>query len=125
LKAEFDNEQKQVLDEMLLGLPGVQAGKMFGFPGYWTGGKLFACLFGPGVGFKLPPDRAGEALKKPGFSPFTPRGRRMAAWVQVVPKRPADLRQLESLFRESIEYVAGATAATARRPKPRGRGVRD
>ena len=117
MKAEFDNEQKQVLDEMLLGLPGVKAGKMFGFPGYWTGGKLFACLFGPGVGFKLPPDRAEAALKKTGFSPFTPRGRRMAAWVQVVPKRPGDLRRVEGLFRESLEYVGGLQSAARKRPR--------
>ena len=60
MKVEFDGAQKQVLDEMLLKLPGAKAGKMFGFPGYWTGGKLFACLFGPGVGFKLPPEVAFE-----------------------------------------------------------------
>jgi hypothetical protein len=107
MKVEFDGAQKQVLDEMLLKLPGAKAGKMFGFPGYWTGGKLFACLFGPGVGFKLPPERAAEMLKKPGFAPFTPRGKQMATWVMVTPKRAADLRRLDSLFRESLDYVSG------------------
>ena len=33
MKVEFDDAQKQVLDEMLLKLPGARAGKMFGFPG--------------------------------------------------------------------------------------------
>jgi hypothetical protein len=41
MKVEFDAAQRQVLDEMLLKLPGAKAGKMFGFPGYWTGGKLY------------------------------------------------------------------------------------
>lgn len=108
MMVEFDCGQKLVLDEMLLGLPGVRAGKMFGFPGCWAGAKLFACRFGPGVGFKLPPPRAAEVLKKPGFSPFTPRGRHMAARVMFEPKRRADLRRCESLFRESLEYVAGS-----------------
>jgi hypothetical protein len=92
---------------MLLKLPGAEAGKMFGFPGYWAGGKLFACLYGPGVGFKLPPERAAQALKEPGFVPFTPRGKQMAAWVMVKPKRAADLRRHESLFRESLDFVSG------------------
>jgi hypothetical protein len=115
MKVEFDAGQKRVLDEMLLGLPGVRAAKMFGFPGYWAGEKLFACLFGPGVGFKLPPARAAEALTMQGFRPFTPRGRRMAAWVMFVPKRPADLRRHEALFHESLQYVAGLRHAAGRR----------
>jgi hypothetical protein len=122
MKVEFDDAQKQVLDEMLLKLPGAKAGKMFGFPGYWAGGKLFACLYGPGVGFKLPPARAAEKLKKPGFSPFTPRGRVMAAWVMVTPERASDLRRLDSLFRESLDYVSGlgpvANKPPRRKPAP-------
>lgn len=114
MRVEFDGTQKQVLDELLLKLPGAKAGKMFGFPGYWTGGKLFACLFGPGVGFKLPPARATEMLKKPGFEPFTPRGRVMAAWVMFTPRRASDLRRLGALFRESLDYVSGLQPAAGR-----------
>ena len=117
MNVEFDNAQKQVLDEMLLKLPGAKAGKMFGFPGYWTGGKLFACLFGPGVGFKLPPERAAEMLKKPGFAPFTPRGKQMAAWVMFTPKRAGDLRRLAPLFRESLDYVSGLSPAQRKPPR--------
>ena len=111
MKIDFDKEQKQVLDEMLLMLPGTRARKMFGFPGYWTHGKLFACLFGPGVGFKLPPSTAAETLKRPGFAPFTPRGKQMATWVMFTPKRAGDLRRLEPLFRESLDYVSGLRSA--------------
>jgi len=117
VRAEFDDAQKQVLDEMLLRLPGAKAGKMFGFPGYWTGGKLFACLYGPGVGFKLPPERAAQALKEPGFVPFAPRGRAMSAWVMVTPKRAADLRKLEPLFRESLDFVSGLRPVTKKPPR--------
>ena len=98
-------------------LPGARAGKMFGFPGYWTGGKLFACLYGPGVGFKLPPSLAAEVLKKPGFVPFTPRGRAMAAWVMVTPKRAGDLRRLDSLFRESLDFVSGLRPVAKKPPR--------
>jgi len=120
MKVEFDERQKLVLDEMLLKLPGAKAGKMFGFPGYWTGGKLFACLFGSGVGFKLTPQRAAEVLKKPGFIPFTPRGRKMAAWVMVKPRRAAELRRLKPLFHESLDYVSGLgpRSETPRRRTP-------
>jgi hypothetical protein len=102
---------------MLLKLPGAEAGKMFGFPGYWAGGKLFACLYGPGVGFKLPPERAAQALKEPGFVPFTPRGKQMAAWVMVKPKRAADLRRHESLFRESLDFVSGLRPVAKKPPR--------
>jgi hypothetical protein len=121
MKVEFDAGQKKVLDEMLSDLPGVRPGPMFGFPGYWAGRKLFACLFGEGVGLKLPPRRAEEVLKKPGFSPFLPRGRRMAAWVMVTPRRPTDLKRFAGLFRESFEYVAGLRPAgkPPRRPAAR------
>jgi hypothetical protein len=67
-KVEFDDAQKLVLDEMLLNLPGAKAGKMFGLPGYWTGGKLFACLFGPGVGLKLPPARQVAQSERSGYN---------------------------------------------------------
>ena len=117
MKVEFDDAQKQVLDEMLLKLPGAEAGKMFGFPGYWTGGKLFACLYGPGVGFKLSPERAARALKEPGFVPFTPRGKQMTAWVMVKPKRAADLRRLEPLFRESLDFVSGLRPVAKKPPR--------
>lgn len=119
MQVEFDDAQKQVLDEMLLKLPGARAGKMFGFPGYWTGGKLFACLFGSGVGFKLPPSVATETLKKPGFAPFTPRGKQMAAWVMFTPKRAEDLRRLAPLFRESLDYVSGFQPMAKKSPRMR------
>ncbi|HTW90953.1 MAG TPA: hypothetical protein VMH22_04525 [bacterium] len=119
MKVEFDEGQKQVMDEMLLRLPGARPGKMFGFPGYWTRGKLFACLYGPGVGFKLPPSVAAQTLEKPGFAPFTPRGKQMAAWVMYTPKRPGDLRRLETLLRESLDYVSGLHPVAKKPPRAR------
>jgi hypothetical protein len=104
---EFKEGHKHLLDKLLPDLPRARAGKMFGFPGYYAGPKLFACLFGTGVALKLPPARVTELLKKPGFSPFLPRGRQMTGWLMFEPRKPADLRNLPALFRESLEYVAG------------------
>ena len=39
---------------MLLGLPGAKAGKMFGYEAYYVFGKMFACIYGDGVGIKVP-----------------------------------------------------------------------
>jgi hypothetical protein len=45
-------EHKAVLDDFLLTLPGVHAGKMFGYPAYYVNKKLFACVYGEGVGVR-------------------------------------------------------------------------
>ena len=42
-----------VLDGLLLAHPQVRAGRMFGYPAYYAGKKLCACLYEGGVGFSL------------------------------------------------------------------------
>jgi hypothetical protein len=116
MKVEYTAGHKQVLDKMLLGLPGVRAGKMFGFPGYYVGPKLFACVYGQGVALKLPQSRAEELIGSRGIEPFFPLGRRMKEWVMIKRKRSGGLRQLEKLFHESVDYVAGTPSTKRRRP---------
>jgi hypothetical protein len=54
----YETKHKEVLDAMLLGLPGVRAGKMFGYPAHHVDDQLFTCAYGPGVGVKVPEDFA-------------------------------------------------------------------
>jgi hypothetical protein len=105
--ADFNPQHKAVLDDFLLGHPHVRAGKMFGFPAYYAGGKLCICLYEQGVGVKLPEPSAAKLLKAdPKAVPFQPMGRRkMREWVQINLSRSEDYRQYKSVFEESIRHV--------------------
>jgi hypothetical protein len=54
VKPIFNKDHKDTLDSILLKLPEVKEGKMFGFPAYHIHGKLFACILEEGVCIKLP-----------------------------------------------------------------------
>jgi hypothetical protein len=106
MKAKWNEAVQPFVDELLLPLPGVRPGKMFGYPAYYTGRKMFACLYGPGVALKLPPADVDRLLGRTGMTRFNPMGRMtMRGWVMIVRKRPGDLRRLRDLFRASFEYV--------------------
>ncbi len=104
---------RAVLNELLLDLPGVVEGKMFGFPAYYVHGKLFACLYGEGVGLKVPGEIANRLLTERHVVPFQPLGRPpMREWVQINRPQAEDYRQDAALFRASAEFV-GTMAGTA------------
>lgn len=105
--ASFNPEHKAVLDDLLLGHPGVRAGKMFGFPAYYAGKKLCICLYEHGVGIKLPAQSAAHLLAAdPHAIPFQPMGKpKMREWVQINLSHSEDYRQYESVFDESIRHV--------------------
>lgn len=84
----FDPEHKNVLDALLLHLPGVTAGNMFRYPAYCVHRKLFACLYGDRVGIKVPEEIANSLLSKAYIVPFQPTGKpKMREWVICGTKR--------------------------------------
>jgi len=101
-----DETCRTVLSNLLAGLPGVREGKMFGFPAFFVGKKLFTCVYGDVVGFKVPEDMAVKLLEDPRFAPFQPRGRqKMREWVQF-PCTPHDeIDGYEQVLLASYEYV--------------------
>jgi hypothetical protein len=102
----YNEKHKEVLDAMLLGLPGVRAGKMFGYPAYYVEGKLFACVYGAGVGVKVPGDSAAELLQRPHIVPFQPQGKpQMHEWIQINRQHSADYRHDLDIFQLSLEFV--------------------
>lgn len=104
--ADFNPKHREVLDGMLLDIPGVKAGKMFGLPGYYIDGKLFACVWEDGVSLKVPEKVREELLKKRGVVPFVPmEGRPMKEWVLINRKDSRDYLKLEDAFISSVEYV--------------------
>lgn len=97
---------KKILDALLLGMPGVVAGKMFGYAAYYANGKLFACIYGEGVGVKLPEALASKLLARKHIVPFRPLGKpKMREWIQINRKRAADYRRDIGIFRTSAEFV--------------------
>jgi hypothetical protein len=104
---KYNSAHKAFLDNLLLNLPQVRSGKMFGFPAYYVGKKICICLYGQGVGVKLPEPSAKKLLElDQNVIPFQPYGRqKMRLWVQINLTRSEDYRQYMPVFEESIQHV--------------------
>jgi hypothetical protein len=70
IKPHYNQRHKEVLDSFLLKMPRVVPGKMFGYPAYYIGKKLFACLYEEGVGIKVPENFANSLIGKDGIISF-------------------------------------------------------
>lgn len=106
-KPVFNEKHKEVIDAILLSMPGVSPGKMFGYPAYYVNGKMFACLYENGIGLKVPEDLANDLVGKEGFTPFVPLGRkRMREWIQIDRDRPEEYIKDQEIFERSVEYVS-------------------
>ena len=101
-----ESNRKPALDALLLNIPGVTAGKMFGHSAYYVNGKLFACIYDEGVGVKVPEGLASKLLAKKHIVPFQPLGKpKMREWIQINRARPGDYRKDIGIFRASVEFV--------------------
>ena len=103
---KFNEKHKEILDSFLLEIPIVNPGKMYGYPAYYVGGKLFASLYNDGVCIKIPESRVKELLKKDGFFPFEPMGRKMREWIFITRENSEDYQKDRDIFEESIEFVS-------------------
>jgi hypothetical protein len=105
-KAKFNPEIKQIVDSILLNIPSVISGKMFGYPAYFVNKKLAACIYEKGVGIKVPQSIAGEMVGKEGITPFQPLGRvKMKEWIQINRENPEDYLKDIKTFEASVSYV--------------------
>ena len=103
----FNSEHKNALDALLLHRPNITAGKMFGYPAYYVHGKLFACVYGDGVGIKVPEDVARHLLNEEHIVPLQPTGKpKMREWVQINRLLLKDYK-LESMIRTIVAGRAG------------------
>jgi len=103
----FNPEHKELLDTMLLQIPGVRAGKMFGYPAYFVGRKLFACVYEDGVGIRVPEELALQLLSRPDVTPFRPMGKpKMRNWVQIAHGRSEDYRDDAEVLHAAVRFVA-------------------
>ena len=106
-KPNVEPDHKAILDSLLLNMPSVAEGKMFGYAAYYVNGKLFACIYGEGVGVKVPEEVANKLLSEKHVAPFQPLGKpKMREWIQINRARSADYRKDMGIFRTSVEYVS-------------------
>jgi hypothetical protein len=92
---------------ILTGHPGVREGRMFGYPAFFVGKRMFACAYGQGVGVKLPADRVCELLKRADILPFRPHGKAtMHEWVQINHTRSEDYAADRTLVLDAMHFVS-------------------
>jgi hypothetical protein len=106
-KSNIQSCHKAILDAVLLNIPDVVGGKMFGYPAYYVNGKLFACIYGEGVGVKVPEEVANKLLSEQHVIPFQPFGKpKMKEWIQINRVRSEDYQMDINIFHTSVEFVS-------------------
>jgi hypothetical protein len=101
----FRPDHKTALDAMLLGVPGVTPGHLFGHPSYKIVGKIFLSILEDGIILKLPPEALKAVLAGDHAEPFAPMGNVMKAWAYVHVKTPADYGPLQDIIQQALEFV--------------------
>ena len=104
---EVKNEPKKpILDSVLSQYENVRIGQMFGYPAYYVGRSMFACLYEGKVGLKLPEKSANEARTKQGISDFQPYGKpKMREWIQFDFDSEEELRRYSDLMDAAVLYA--------------------
>jgi hypothetical protein len=105
--AEYNKEHETVLENMMKGLSGAEAGRMFGFPAYLVNGKLAVGVKKEGIVAKIGAKRAQEMIGKPGVSKYEPLPGRV--WKDYV-LLTGSFDQYKNLFAEAVRYVQAETA---------------
>ena len=106
-KAKFNENHKKIIDAIFEEIPEVKPGKMFGYPGYYIGGKLFACIYMNGVGLKLPEKLANQLRERDYIDYFQPLGRKkMREWIQINRVKSEDYYKDKDVLFSSLSYVA-------------------
>ena len=102
----FRPGSNDVLDDVLLPIPGIKGGKAFGYPAYKVNGKIFCFVGDKSIALKLPMKRVQALIADlPEASPFEANGI-WKEWVSLQHDDPDDYRRHEDLFHESLEYVS-------------------
>ncbi len=112
-KVSFNERHKELLDSFLLNIPEVKPGRMFGYPAYYVRGKLFACVYGQGVGIKIPENLAQDLLvrRKKDIKPFQPMGKaKMREWVEIGRRESQGYLRDKDIFMSSIQFVSTLAA---------------
>ena len=85
--------------------PSVREGAMFGCPAAFVGSHLAFCVYGSGIGIKLPAERAAMLVDAGRAFAFQPYGRSaMREWVEIrIPRERVS--EIAPVLIEAIEYA--------------------
>jgi len=99
----------------------VREGAMFGCPAAFVGNHMAFCVYGSGIGIKLPAPRATALVEAGRAIAFQPYGRPpMREWVEIRISRDR-IAEIAGVLIEAVEYARqGAVPA----PAPAARSVR-
>ncbi len=98
--------KKPILDNFLSKYEMVRNGQMFGYPAYYVGRSMVACLYEGKIGLKVPENTATEARTKDGISDFQPYGKpKMREWIQFDFESEEGLRRHMGLIDSAIRYA--------------------
>ena len=101
------------LRQLLRGSALVCERSMFGYPAFCANRRMFACVYGDGVGIKLPAERVSELLKRPDAAPFRPHGKPvMREWVMLT-------REDSDAYADDLPILLEAVAYTAIKVAPK------
>ncbi len=85
--------------------PSVHEGAMFGCPAAFVGSHLAFCVYGSGIGIKLPADKAARLVQDGRAFAFQPYGRSaMREWVEVRITRDR-VDEIAPVLIEAVEYA--------------------
>lgn len=106
-------EIKKALDNLLIGIPMVTAGKAFGYLAYKVSGKVFAWVAGRGFSFKLPLARCRALIKgNPKLRPMEiATGIVWREWLSVEDVTAEECAEYLPFLEESIRFVNGEAPA--------------
>jgi hypothetical protein len=117
MSQHYHPDHKPVVDALLLALPDVATGQMFGHPSYKIAGKMFAALMLEGIILKLPKETISDILQRDNVSSFAPDGRPMTGWVLIEIAAPEGYAEYQPYFRQSYDFVASEATKTPKRKK--------
>ena len=86
--------------------PGVTSQPMFGVPAFFVEGRVFACVWGDGVGVRLSTETGQSVVGLRGLKSFTPFGRSpIRGWLQRDCTSDPDFAATQALCDAAYEYV--------------------
>jgi hypothetical protein len=105
--ARWRDDVLEVVGEHLDEVPAITRRTMFGVPAFFLEGRLLCCVWGDGVGLRLPLEQAQTVVGADGLDPFKPFGRApMSGWVQRNGGAEG-LKADRALILSACEYVRG------------------
>ena len=98
--------KKTILDNFFSKSENVRPGQMFGYPSYYVGRSMFACLYEGKVGLKLLEEMANEARARKEITDFQPYGKpKMREWIQFDIDSEEELCRYKNLIDTAIQYA--------------------